>query len=146
MKIYPTNFNFVPKHISEEIIAKYAEHNRKMPIKALRQQLLAKDPHCHWCGIQVRELNLGNLKKGQFAPDDMATIEHLYDRFEPEKRYQVYSNYEDKVLACFKCNTERSTNKHKSMTLKEKVERNRLGVLRKQQKSKLSRPIFFSKK
>lgn len=105
----------------EEQILKYIEHKKFKAKKhpTLRQELIKKQPNCYWCGCKLKlypEI-YGNTHppKGFYAPDDMATIEHLYSRWDLENRYKIYENDEDKVLACFKCNHARSDAENKKI-------------------------------
>ena len=79
------------------------------PHRVQKLELLAKDPHCHWCGKEVKDY--GDLTGKQY-PHDLATLDHLVSRFFRKKGDVV-----KKVLACWKCNEERS--------LKEQLERNK---------------------
>lgn len=71
-------------------------------LKKLRLELMSKDPHCYYCGGEIKEYI---LEIGDRAPQDMATLDHLHDRFDP-KRYQ--NNDEPVVLCCFRCNNIKS--------------------------------------
>jgi hypothetical protein len=98
--------------ITKKQLAQYAYYERKNKNSILRQRFFAKDPHCHWCHIEVflyPEIANRNLRKNEAYPNDMATVDHLYDRFSPEERYKIYKNGENKVLACNKCNQSRNT-------------------------------------
>lgn len=80
-----------------------------MTKKELTLLLINQDNHCHYCGTEVYlypEIRSRLLNKGEIYPSNMATIEHLYDRYDP-RRYQMYENNEDKVLCCYKCNHNR---------------------------------------
>jgi len=46
-------------------------------------------------------------REGKKLPDNMATIDHLYSRMDP-RRYVQNGNETSHVLACRKCNLERS--------------------------------------
>jgi hypothetical protein len=68
-----------------------------------RQQLMAKDPHCYWCGKEVIYFKTN----GGRVPNNFATIDHLYSklsgkRFDPKRKQKTL------VLACYKCNQERA--------------------------------------
>lgn len=56
---------------------------------------------CHWCQCEML-LAYGHLKK---QPANLATIDHLDDRFSPE-RGKHYGEYR-RVLACAQCNFDR---------------------------------------
>ncbi len=69
-----------------------------------RRYLIAKDPHCFWCGRLVKEYPL--IKRHQKIPNDSATIDHLASRFSG-KRKEVHFKEKTLVLACRVCNNER---------------------------------------
>ena len=81
-----------------------------------RIRLMLKDPHCHWCR---RELRLYDIRGGKLPPD-YPTIDHLKDKFLHGKRPEVGMKQTTLVLACPKCNNERTnkiaTSKHKFKT------------------------------
>lgn len=101
--------------------SEYLELKKRITIKELRGQLMDKHPFCYWCGGKVKsypEFYNNEMKKGFKWPEDMATIDHLFSRWEPEKRYQAYLKSEDKVLACFRCNSERARKENKKFKVK----------------------------
>lgn len=67
-----------------------------------RRNLLAADPHCHWCGHEVREYTI-QFRKGDVIPGDMATVDHLIQKSEGKPRTPGAT-----VLACHPCNQWRS--------------------------------------
>ena len=73
-----------------------------------------KHPFCHWCGVEVKRYKKpdGKLK------DNSATIDHLYSRYNP-LRYVQPKNTEVTVLACHKCNNERSNEETSSLSKEE---------------------------
>lgn len=76
--------------------------------KDLRSLLFAESPYCCWCGRLTRNDYPDEVKSprhGLTPPDDMATIEHLYDRFD-QRRREVFS-LKTKKIACWKCNHKR---------------------------------------
>jgi hypothetical protein len=72
-------------------------HEKGLKTRELRRKLWLEDPHCHWCGIITRWLS----PEGGKLPEDAATIDHLYTRYEMEKRKEMGNPC---VLACNKCN------------------------------------------
>lgn len=126
----------------------YARHTRTIHLPTLRSELMARDPHCYYCKRECREypeLQNSLLKKGTTYPPDMATIEHLYDRLEPEKRYQIYPNNEDKVLACLECNHARAKKRLRALGRKEQTRRTLLGQERRVKGIKTPRLYYFKK-
>lgn len=102
--------------ISTEQIKKHTKRARRN--RSICEALFQKDPHCFYCHKEVQwypEIRNFDIPRGLLIPDDMATLEHLYDRFDA-RRYEDYLNDEDKVLACWKCNNDRSTVKEKLLS------------------------------
>ncbi len=95
--------------------------------KEIRSAFMYKDSHCHWCGVEVIYFL---IEDGAHAPDNYATIDHLYDKM-GSRHYRIYPNYEDLVLACFRCNQKRSQERHKPMSREERRARSQLGTKRK---------------
>lgn len=67
--------------------------------KRRRAKLMARDPHCFYCGCEVVYFP---LVRGQKMPANFATIDHVYSRImgRPLKG--------ETVLCCHKCNGDRS--------------------------------------
>ena len=80
--------------------------------KNRRNNLMAKDPHCHWCGIEViyRKLTFGEK-----MPDNFATIDHLFSRLSPQRGQKQHPTQEITVLACNKCNFIRGKEEEKGL-------------------------------
>lgn len=76
--------------------------NRK---RKRRQILFDRDPHCHWCGVLT--VWYSQPTKHEEMPNNAATLDHLYSRFNPE-RITPIDNVERTVLACLECNRRRS--------------------------------------
>lgn len=129
----------------EDNFKQYREHNRKILLRDLRIRLMEQHPFCYWCKQQVYEHpdTKRNLNKGERYPDNMATIDHLYSRFNPEKRYQVYKDHEDKVLACYACNTKRSEEEVKKLPKSYLKQIEKLAHERKAKKDTTPRPLYF---
>jgi hypothetical protein len=68
-----------------------------------RLRLLATDPHCHWCGREVREYNVGEA----IQPPDQATLDHLHPKGHPNRR-PIETRADATVLSCFECNQRRN--------------------------------------
>src|SRR3954468_1877679 len=68
-----------------------------------RAKLMAKDPHCTWCG---REVVYFPIQPGQTIPGNFATIDHLYDRYNPKRKEIGNGGFREYtlVLACSDCN------------------------------------------
>jgi hypothetical protein len=74
--------------------------------KRRRANLMATDPHCYWCR---KEVIYYDLKSHEKMPHNFATIEHLYDKYSPERRIIARLNPAKPVtvLACHECNQDR---------------------------------------
>ncbi len=66
-----------------------------------REILMARDPHCHWCGRELKDKKTNGRGR---LPKDFPTIDHLQNRFFGRK---YVPNKEMTVLACPSCNNER---------------------------------------
>lgn len=73
-------------------------------LKRRRRELFEADPTCHWCGI----VTVWRDNPALPPPDDTATLDHLYCRSHPLRRVPHDGSYPRYVLACYKCNNERS--------------------------------------
>jgi hypothetical protein len=88
---------------------KKGKKQSKGKLKRLRISLWKLNPLCHYCFKQTQLPtdfpDLLSLQKKGITPDNMATVEHIYTRYEPER---FEEGGEDKcVLACYKCNKDR---------------------------------------
>jgi hypothetical protein len=95
----------------------YVRENMALRNTPLRKRLFAQHPFCYYCGIKVRECSpQQDVSKGFHPPDDMATIEHLYDRFD-KRRYvpKYFQNGVGRVLCCYKCNGEAAKRHHQQL-------------------------------
>lgn len=82
----------------------------KDSLKRRRDQLFRKDPHCYWCGCEVRNYYDGHHGR---VHEDRATLDHLYSRYDPRRGKENGK----RVLACWKCNHEREKAETKAQPL-----------------------------
>lgn len=68
-------------------------------------KLHKQNPRCYWCQTPTI---LYEPKQGEKTPDNMATIDHLFDRFHPERKTPNHKKLIKRVLACHRCNNKRS--------------------------------------
>ena len=132
--------------LDRQALKQYAQYEKAITHKDLRKIFMDKDPHCHWCKVMVveyPEIQNRSLKRGEQYPPDGATIDHLYDRFDTKNRYKVYKNYENKVLACYKCNQDRAKKRVLSIPKHIRQHRSDLGAQRSANKSTFPRPMLF---
>lgn len=134
------------KIITEEMIKQYTVQEKKMTTTKLRKILFAKDPKCYYCGIETKayqEICDRDLRKREKYPPDLATVEHLYDRFDP-RRYMVYENFENKVLACYRCNQKKAKESLSQMPKEYLEARALLFQKRRKNKDKTPRPLLLN--
>ena len=73
-----------------------------------REKLFKENPHCYYCNVLTIFDRPTKHNKGRgWQPDNLATIEHLYSRFDPRRKIPNTNNERRHVLACYKCNHER---------------------------------------
>lgn len=75
--------------------------------RKIRRKLFDADPHCHWCGCEVRYARGGHLS------DDAATLDHVVSKYERP----IDAETTAVVLACHACNQRRA--KEETMLLPE---------------------------
>lgn len=70
----------------------------------IRQRLFITSPYCFWCGV------LTVLAGSNYNEPDLATVDHLYSKFHPERKAKHSSRGGNvlHVLACRACNQERA--------------------------------------
>lgn len=90
-------------------------HNRK-----LKLQLWKENPHCHWCG---RLTQVTNIRNG-VLPEDAATVDHLFSRYNVKRWLHHRHDEPTKVLSCYKCNHDRG---NKETSLLSREERSKRG-------------------
>ena len=86
-----------------------------MSNRADKLRLWNINPHCHWCGCLtvLTNHNTGGLE------DSDATVDHLYSRFDPRRWVKRKPGEQHKVLACYKCNQQRSIDEHTKLAREE---------------------------
>ena len=110
--------------------------------KSKRDQLMKEDPHCFWCGCEVtNEWPEGRIK----PPADLATLDHVYDKWQAEEREAAWRNGDDsrRVLACYRCNQRRNNDRMKEIPKSAVRIRTALGQERKKLLSKQPRNQLF---
>lgn len=112
--------------------------------KLIREKLMAIHPFCHWCGVEVIYFKVDEMAKGG-PPPNFATLDHLYTKWEPEKRYEAFKKEDSSrhVLACYKCNKKRNDDFMKKLSKSAAKIRTSLGQERKKILSKQPRPQVF---
>ena len=77
------------------------KHRVLMKVRYL-EELLEKDPHCHFCGCQVFRIKISPKKH---RPKNAACLGHL--RTICGAKYDIVDLHKKVVLSCLGCNTER---------------------------------------
>ena len=96
-------------------------------LKKIRTKLWDENPRCYYCNrITTLPTDIPNLEFMQNngeTPDYMATVEHLYTRYDAER---FEDGGEDKcVLACYKCNHEEEIKRTKLVPKEELHQRSK---------------------
>ena len=87
-----------------------------------RNKLWERDPHCRFCGVET--VLPENVPEGPI-PDNMATIEHLDSRNNPDRG--KFCGQERTTLACFKCNNDRNKEEVKKIPIEKRREISKRG-------------------
>lgn len=79
-------------------------------VKRRRNQLFRlQKGKCHWCSCtMIHWDDVPDDVKQRRMPLNMATLDHLYDRFHPERRKPNRNSEQRWVIACWECNNKRS--------------------------------------
>ena len=77
--------------------------------KRRRLTLYKRNPHCHWCGTKTVLPPPGPPPTSKPMPPNMATIDHLRDKYHPKRHERPRPGEERTVLACNRCNGIRNT-------------------------------------
>ena len=92
---------------------------RRMSNRRIKERLWHQNNgKCHWCKRLTKLLHIAEIK-GK-APDDLATIDHLISRYNPERWVKRDLT---KVLACYECNAKRASEETKSLPKQELIRR-----------------------
>lgn len=75
-----------------------------MSLRKLKIKLWYEDNKCYYC---QKPTVITNISHGTLPPDS-ATIEHCVSRLNPHRWLRKKSGHRRKVLACYKCNQDRS--------------------------------------
>lgn len=77
---------------------------------------------CYWCNCKMILLP---VDLGRLRPLNLATIDHLRDRFHPLRREPSRNCEERTVLACWRCNNERGSAAQAAQPIEELRRRSR---------------------
>ena len=89
-----------------------------------------EDPYCRYCGVETILANGGNVKKGEKTPPHIATIDHKYSRYNPD-RDVVKQEY---ILCCSLCNNYRAQLEEDKIPIEELRRRSQMPSYRTRQK------------
>ena len=106
-----------------------------------------QDAHCYWCGIETVYWHVDRWPKkkhGEGIPYNFATIDHLYDKWQPEKRKaSMKSKTPVTVLACNRCNKKRNNERTAGLPKWVLQTRNKLSIERQKLNNHEPRPKTF---
>ena len=81
-------------------------------------RLFESNPHCYYCG---KLTTIDIPKDGEKNPDNMATIDHIYSKFDVRRYEPSYKDCSVKtVLSCRKCNDSRAHLEEQQIPLQER--------------------------
>ncbi len=83
-------------------------------LRRRRDNLFKQHPYCCWCKCKL--LHPKFVKKGDTQPDNMATIDHLRNRLDSDRKEPNTESQSRTVLSCKKCNQDRGDESVKSLT------------------------------
>lgn len=105
---------------------KLARKRESQYIRNLRFKMWVKDPFCKYCGVETIQYDSDLIKKGEPVPPHVATIDHKYSRYNPE-RDRADQEY---ILCCNLCNNYRAQLEEMKIPLEELRKRSQGGVRR----------------
>ena len=112
-----------------------------MSNRALKLQLYAKNPHCHYCGCHMILTNVKNVTADNPLPPNAATIEHIVSRFHPHRWVKKKKGQHRRVLACLQCNQKKSHQEILSLSRADVLRRCRGFSLSPKGKPKIIKPL-----
>lgn len=83
--------------------------------KRRRDRLFELNPYCHWCGCLL--IRPETIKKKETEPKNMATIDHLRDRLNPDRTKPNLDHKKRLVLSCKECNEEKGRDSEKTLPI-----------------------------
>lgn len=90
-----------------------AKLNRSAHYRKKRLSLaIAQGGRCWWCKRPVREIKWVG-RKGERVPTDMATLDHVIDKFDPRRLAPLADGEKRHVLACWGCNQRRCAERNR---------------------------------
>jgi len=110
-----------------------------MSNRTVKIALWNKDPRCHWC---KRPTILTNLPYIKGSPDPrMATIDHVVSRYHAQRWVKKQPREKRRVLACYECNHNRSTQETLNIPREEIMKRSQGFSLSPKGKPKIIKPV-----
>ena len=92
-----------------------------MSLRTKKLKLWNSNPHCFWCGC-LTILTNDAQQKGNPDPR-MATVDHLYSRYNPMRWTRPKPGELRLVLACVECNSKRQVAETKALSQDEIIKR-----------------------
>lgn len=96
----------------------------RISTRIIKEVLWKANPNCRFCGVRTVILKQNGKSSPAYDPK-MATIEHLYSRYNPKR--SVGFNRNKVTLACAKCNNDRQKKEADSLGIEEIRRRSKLG-------------------
>lgn len=112
-----------------------------MSNRTLKLKLFQENDRCYYCGCKMILTNIKNIPSGQSLPPNSATIDHVVSRYSPYRFVKRKKGQKRKVLACYKCNHDRSTLETLALSRFEILERSRGFSLNPRGKPKIIKPL-----
>jgi len=112
-----------------------------MSLRQLKLKLYKENPYCYHCGCKTL---LTNISSGKL-PKNAATIDHLISRMNPGRWIKKKKGQRRKVLACFKCNHNRSVQETLCLSRAEVLKRSHGYSLSPKGKPKIIKPLETEK-
>lgn len=100
-----------------------SSHKTKLRRKRLFEKQNGK---CHYCKCNM--LHMFKVPPGMKRPDNICTIEHLRDRFDPTRQEPNHHHEQRWVAACNKCNHEQNKKREREQGIEELRRRARNGA------------------
>lgn len=107
----------------------------------LKLRLFEINQNCYYCGCRMILTNIKNIPKGQELPDNAATLEHLVSRYNIHRWKKKKKGEQRKVLACYKCNHDRSSQETLCLSRAEILKRSKGFSLSPRGKPKIIQPL-----
>lgn len=90
-------------------------------LRYIRMKMWIDDPHCVYCGMETILPSHAKLQRGEPSPPNLATIDHKYSRYNPQRDIEKQEYF----LCCFLCNNYKAQLEEDKVPIEELRERSR---------------------